>query len=121
MDDKILDSIADMICGDRKQYPVYRTGSELTDFFKSVGFSGHTHDGSTRKWWTLNVLKRLTENDLKAVLLRLANPLEYTGDQGKTEMAINELNKIISIVGLRVVLNGVDPSIIKIDPQFPPK
>ena len=61
MDGQTLESLADMICGDGEEYPVYRTGSELTRFFRRVGFSNLVHDGSTRKWWTLSVLEQLSD------------------------------------------------------------
>ena len=94
MDGQTLDSIADMICGDSQDYPVYRTGSELTCFFQRVGFSNFQHDGSTRKWWTLDVLKQLTGNNLKAVVLRLADPREYRGNQKQVNQSINKPNEI---------------------------
>ena len=65
MDSQTIDSLADMICGDGGDYPLYRTGSGLTRFFHRVGFSNLTHDGSTRKWWTLDVLVGLTEKKLR--------------------------------------------------------
>jgi len=69
MDSQTLESIVEMICGDGQEYPVYRSGSELTRFFRRVGFSNFIHDGSTRKWWTPSVLEQLTDNNLKAVIL----------------------------------------------------
>lgn len=118
MDGQTLDYFADMICGDSDDYPVRRTGSELTRFFERVGFSNYIHDGSTRKWWTLEVLKQLTENNLKAVILRLANPKEYGGDPRQVEQALVKLNQILMIEGLKVELDGVDPVFKKITPQL---
>ena len=99
MDARTLEAIAELICGDGSDYPVYRTGSELTRFFQRVGFSNFRHDGSTRKWWTLNVLEQLTENNLKAVVLRLADPREYRGNQKQVDQAIKKLNEILMIEG----------------------
>jgi len=107
-----------MICGDGEEYPQYRTGSELTRFFQRVGFSNFRHDGSTRKWWTLDVLKQLTDNNLKAVILRLADPREYRGDQQKVGRAITRLNEILTLEGLKVELVGVRPKLKEITPQF---
>lgn len=119
MDSQTLDSIADFICGDNStDYPIYRTGSELTRFFQRVGFSNFVHDGSTRKWWTLDVLKSLSDNNLKAVILRLANPSEYRGDREQIGQAITKLNEILMIEGLKVELEGVTPQFKKITPQF---
>jgi hypothetical protein len=118
MDGQTLDSLADMICGDGAEYPVYRSGSELTRFFQRVGFSNFTHDGSTRKWWTLGVLNQLTENNLKAVICRLADPKEYRGDQQQIGQAITKLNEILMLEGLKVELDGVRPKLKEIAPQF---
>lgn len=118
MDGQTLDSLAIMICGDGQDYPEYRSGSELTRFFQRVGFSNLQHDGSTRKWWTLNVLTQLTENNLKAVILRLADPREYRGNQQKVEQAIKKLNEILMVEGLSVELEGVRPKLKEITPQF---
>jgi len=118
MDDKTLELIAAFICGDSQECPVYRSGSELTRFFQRVGFSNFVHDGSTRKWWTLWVLKQLSENNLKAVILRLANPKEYGGNQEKIRQAIKKLNEILMIEGLRIELDGVSHKLKQITPQF---
>lgn len=118
MDGQTLDSIADMICGDGPNYPVYRTGSELTRFFQRVGFSNFRHDGSTRKWWTFDVLNRLTENNQKAVILRLSDPREYRGNQQQVAQAITILNEILMVEGLKVELEGVKPKLKEITPQF---
>jgi hypothetical protein len=107
-----------MICGDTEDYPTYRTGSELTRFFQRVGFSNFIHDGSTRKWWTLDVLRHLTENNLKAIILRLADPREYRGNQQQVSQAITKLNEILMIEGLKIELDGVRPTIKMITPQF---
>jgi hypothetical protein len=120
MDGQTLEFLAEMICGDGEDYPLYRTGSELSKFFHRVGFSNFHHDGSTRKWWTLNVLEQLTENNLRAVILRLANPREYGGNAGQVSRALKKLNEILMIEGLRVQLNGVNPEIKEITPQFFP-
>ena len=118
MDGQTLDSLADMICGDGEYYPVYRTGSDLTRFFQRVGFSNFRHDGSTRKWWTLDVLNQLSEKNLKAVTLRLADPREYRGNQQQVAQAIARLNELLMVEGLRIELDGVTPKLKEITPQF---
>lgn len=118
MDSQTLESLAEMICGDGQDYPVYRTGSELTRFFRRVGFSNVTHDGSTRKWWTLSILEHLSENNLKAVILRLADPREYRGNSSHVQQAIKKLNEILMIEGLKVELDGVKPTLKGITPQI---
>ena len=116
VDEKTLELLAEMICGDAG--PVYRTGSELTRFFNRVGFSNFKHDGSTRKWWTLSVLSQLTDNNLKAVICRLANPREYNGDPKKTSEAIAKLNTILALEGLAVELDGVTPCLKEVTPHL---
>ncbi len=118
MDGQTLDALADMICGGGQGYPVCRTGSELTRFFQRVGFSNFKHDGSTRKWWTIDVLKQLTDNNLKAVVLRLADPREYKGNQQQIGQAITKLNEILMVEGLKVELEGIIPKLKEIIPQF---
>ena len=56
-DPAVLDSLlADFICGDDDQrFPTYRSSSNLTRFFQALGIDA-VHDGSTRKWWVLEVV-----------------------------------------------------------------
>jgi len=116
MDSQTLESLAEIICGDGG--PIYRTGSELTRFFHRVGFSNFSHDGSTRKWWTLSVLEQLTDNNLKAVICRLADPREYRGNSDQIRSAIKTLNDILMIEGIEVEIDGIKPILKNITPQF---
>jgi hypothetical protein len=118
MDAQTLEALAEMICGDGPDCPVYRTGSELTRFFQRVGFSNFCHDGSTRKWWTLDVLNQLTDRNLKDVILRLADPREYRSNQQQVNQAVKQLNEILMIEGLRVELESVKPRLNSIAPEF---
>jgi hypothetical protein len=118
MDSQTLDSLAEMICGDGDNYPVYRTGSDLTRFFHRVGLTSYHHDGSTRKWWTLNVLENLNKKDLESVIKRLADPREYRGNLKDISGAIRKVNEILMIEGLQVELDGVIPQLKSITPKF---
>lgn len=118
MDTKTLESLAEFICGDGVNAPQYRTGAELTRFFRRVGFSNVEHDGSARKTWTLGALQNLTDRNLRAVILRLANPVEYKGDQAIVRKAIDGLNRILMPEGLKVELEGATPTIKEISPQL---
>jgi len=119
MDGQTIELLAEMICGDdQEKFPVYRSGSELTRFFQRVGFANLAHDGSTRKWWILEALKSLSENNLKAVILRLANPKEYKADRTKTAKAITCLNDILSLEGYKVEFSGITPQLKECDPDF---
>jgi hypothetical protein len=63
MDPNTIKQIADMICGDdREKYPVYRSSSYLTAFFENINLS-YKHDGSTRKGWVLEMLKKLNDEE----------------------------------------------------------
>jgi hypothetical protein len=91
---------------------------QLTQFFHRVGFANFNHDGSTRKWWTLGVLQQLSENNLKAVLLRLASPHEYGADRDATTQAVSRLNEILALEGLQIVFDGVKPKFAESTAQF---
>lgn len=119
MDGQTIELLAEMICGDdQERFPTYRSGTELTRFFQRIGFSNITHDGSTRKWWTLDVLTHLSKNNLKAVILRLSDPKEYRGDKLNFSKALNALNDILALEGLKVVLKGITPQLIECLPDF---
>ncbi|MEW6419683.1 MAG: hypothetical protein AB1480_16465 [Nitrospirota bacterium] len=118
MDASTLEKIADFICGDNtEKFPIYRTGSELTRFFQRAGVNV-AHDGSTRKWWTLNTLQNLKGPDLQNVILRLASPKEYGGETNKIKLAIKTLNDILRMEGLQVSVEGVTPKFNRITPHF---
>lgn len=109
MDNKTLEILAEFICGDKLEIaPQYRTGSELTRFFSNAGLHKHKHDGTTRKWWTLEVLKSLNHYELLLVIQRLASPREYGGDQKKVKLALESLNSILSTEGFKVAIEKGD-------------
>jgi hypothetical protein len=109
LDPATLDTLADFICGDQgDKYPMYRSSTYLTQFFQSVGVDV-VHDGSTRKWWVLEVLKALTPSQLEAVVLRLTDLREYKADQAKLRFALQSMNRILSMDGLSVGFSGSRP------------
>lgn len=125
LDNKTLDNIADIICGDnlKSKYceeddnncPFYRKGTELSKFFQNAGFN-EIHDGSTRKAWTLERLEELNADpfQIEKILLRLANPLEYNG-KNTTEIVIKELNDTIFAEGYEIKLDGSKPYIYNLN------
>jgi len=122
LDEYTLEGIAELICGDdREGTPVYRSGSELTRFFRRTGLHQLQYDGSTRKWWTLDSLRRCRPKGLEAVILRLSSPKEYGGDTGQTKKAIEFLNKRLLVEGYQVTLSGVVPRIERVQPELPPE
>jgi hypothetical protein len=119
MDDQSLEAIAELICGDNAATaPLYRSSSMLTRFFASAGLSRFQHDGSTRKWWTLDALKSCSPDELRAVIRRLASPREYRGDAKATKLALETLNRILQLEGLKVELRNAQPTMIPVPIDF---
>jgi len=108
LDPATLDSLADFICGDGDRFPVYRSSSYLTRFFQNVGINA-THDGSTRKWWVLEVLKQLHPSDLEKVILRLVDMREYKGVRDDLKLAARSMNDILAMDNLAIGFNGSQP------------
>lgn len=118
MDHTTKERIAEMICGDdTSRHPVYRSSTYLTKFFQDIGIN-EVHDGSTRKWWTLGVIERLNGPLLQKVVLRLASPKLYGGNRDHIRMALNTLNEILSVEGLKIKLNGIQPELVREAPNF---
>jgi len=93
--DDILVKIAEYICSDTNYPFPYRTGRELSLFFGSVGLP-YSHDGSTRKWWTLEVLKKintyseggLPSRELTRVIEYLVSPHNSDSQEQQSEQII---------------------------------
>ena len=119
VDEQALEALAEFICGDDEYTaPVYRSGSMLTRFFQAAGLPRFVHDGSTRKWWTLNALQQCTPDELRKVILRLASPREYRSDAPSTKKAINTLNHIFQLEGLRIDFKNGQPLIVPVPIDF---
>jgi hypothetical protein len=63
----------------------------------------------------------LTESNLKAVVLRLADPREYRGNEQQVSQAVRKLNEILMVEGLNIELEGITPRLREITPQFVPQ
>ena len=118
MDESTLNKIAELICGNGDQYPVYRSSSHLTAFFGRAGLNRFVHDGSTRQWWVLECLKNCSREELAQVLKRLASPREYGGNKEQTTSAIQLLNEAVYVEGFRIKLRGIDPYFERIEVNF---
>ena len=118
MDESTLDKIAEIICGNGPQYPVYRSSSQLTAFFSRAGLPRFTHDGSTRQRWVLECLKACTREELANVLKRLASPREYAGDKEKIAQALRAINEATYVEGFRVKIEGIEPKFEKISVNY---
>lgn len=118
MDVTTKEKLAEFICGDDgEKCPVYRSSSYLTRFFQDIGLN-YTHDGSTRKWWVLDVLNSLKGPDLQKVILRLASPKLYGGNISHTRLAIKTLNEILAVESLKININGLEPNLTRETPNF---
>ncbi len=113
LDYKTLEAIAELICGEGDYY---RKGWELPIFFRNAGLECPDRDGTTRKWWTLERLEEYNKNpdEIKKVILRLANPKEYSGNFQTTKEVIERLNQILKPEGLKVELKGYTPELKEI-------
>lgn len=119
MDLQTLEALAEIICGDdESRFPVYRKGTDLSRFFQACGISRLQHDGSTRKWWTLEALKVCSGNELTTIILRLASPKEYRGDKDQILKAVNYLNKILNMEGYKVIFEGPNPKLVSATISF---
>lgn len=115
-DPAILDSLADFICGDASErFPVYRSSSYLTRFFQSIGINA-VHEGSTRKWCVLEVLKQLDPQKVEKVILRLVDLREYKGDKQQLGLAVRSMNDILAMDNLGVGFKGTTPELRRAEP-----
>ena len=106
-----LEALAEFICGDDEtRFPVYRSSSYLTRFFRGIVINA-THDGSTRKWWVLGVLEQLEPADVERVILRLVDLREYRGDEKKLGLAVRSMNGILAMENLAVGFAGSTPEL----------
>lgn len=116
LDLSTLESVADFICGDdTTRFPLYRSSSYLTRFFKNIGINA-VHDGSTRKWWVLDILKQLQPSEMEKVILRLTDLKEYHGKKDMLKLAVQSMNEILLVENIAVSFSGVQPILKKADP-----
>jgi hypothetical protein len=102
LDSATLDSLADFICGDDgERFPTYRSSSYLTRFFSDINIDA-VHDGSTRKWWVLDILKQLPPAELERAILRLVDPRIYRGKKDPLGMAVRSMNEILAMDNLGI-------------------
>ncbi len=102
LDSATLDSLADFICGDDTgRFPTYRSSSYLNRFFSDININA-THDGSTRKWWVLSILKQLTPVELERAILRLVDPRIYGGKKEPLGIAVRSMSEILAMDNLGI-------------------
>lgn len=118
MDESTLNKIAEIICGNGPQYPVYRSSSNLTAFFSRAGLPHFVHDGSTRQWWVLGCLKKCSREELAAVIKRIASPREYGGNKEQIAQALKAINEATYVEGFKVKIDGVEPKFEKVSIKY---
>lgn len=118
LDPHTLEGIAEVICGDDTDW--YRKGYQLSEFFKRANVQHPEHDGSTRKWWTLQQLTEINQDpdEIAKVLLRLADPREYRGKSTLVTAVVREVNELLSIEGIEVRLDGITPTLVELTPTM---
>jgi hypothetical protein len=110
--------IAEFVCGDNKEkHPVYRSSTNLTRFFQEIGINV-IHDGSSRNPWAYAIINELNGIDLQKVIMRLASPKLYGGDRDQIKLALSSMNELLAVEGLKVTLNGIEPQLIKEEPNY---
>lgn len=119
LDDNTLAALADLICGD--DGPYYRQGLKLPLLFRAAGLDCPDHDGSTRKYWVLDRLEVFNRepNNIAKVVMRIADPREYTDKHEVVAEAITRLNRILATHGIVVEIEGISPVLHEIEPYVP--
>src|ERR1039457_5903516 len=105
----LLLNLAVIICGDKdqkigKNFP-YRSSSRLTSFF-SICELHHVHDGTTRKYWVLGVLRELNQempslpdlpsDSLVRVITEVLDLDYFDGEDLDRTAALADMNKVLS-------------------------
>lgn len=114
-DDEILMGIAELICGDEGDGPLYRKGYQLPEFFQRAALPCIAWDkDATRRFWARDRLQEYQRaaGAMEKILLRLANPREYRGDAQQTTEATKKLNDLIRVEGHKIVHVGGTPKLV---------
>jgi hypothetical protein len=119
--DRVLEALAEMVVGDNPLFP-YRSSFYITRFFERCGLP-YTHDGSTRRVWTMQVLEELNLGPSRSPdlpsdsLLRIIDEMfdPYDFDHAKKEImpALAGLGKLLSRHGLTPCLDGSGHCVIR--------
>ena len=113
---RTLSNLAEMICGSvgggtgyQWENFCYRSSTYLTEFFTNCDLD-YVHDGSTRKWWVLEVLEELNSKPassphlppdvLVRVIQELLDPVKFVQESLDREKAIEDLNTVLGREGL---------------------
>ena len=104
LDDKTLQEIARLICGD--DGPCYRRGFELAHFLTDAGWDGiGEYNGEPRRGWILRRLRDHRDDPaaIENVLLRLCDSREYIGEPASRVTEVTQqLNALLIHEGYRI-------------------
>lgn len=116
---KSLGKLADMICGDKTgkyqqaNFP-YRSSFFLTRFFQDINLP-YTHDGTTRKYWVEEVLKKeaataatnpaLPPDSIIIIVQALLDARTFEEEKLDAAKALEDINAVLKWDGLRVFID----------------
>lgn len=121
LSNRTLTALAEMICGGTggghgynwDHFP-YRSSSYLTEFFSNCDLD-YSHDGSTRKWWVLQVLEELNSmsvstphlppNGIIRVIQELMDSLTFLKENLDRDKALENINTVLTRDGLMVSID----------------
>jgi hypothetical protein len=117
--ERTLGDLAAMICGDTevkygKNFP-YRSSSRLTNFFTNCD-QAYVHDGTTRKYWVIDVLRKLNReiasipdlpsDSLVNVITGVMNADYFDRPETNREQALADLNIVLGRQSLVAFLDN---------------
>lgn len=118
LDSKVLEGLASLICGDDDAL-YYRTGAEIQRFFEHAGWKHVGEVDGYRRAWALECLeqRRQDSDALYQVLVRLADPREYVGEDDDVRIrVVRELNQLLCVEGYQVAYQRGRPMLIEQEP-----
>lgn len=100
LDRRTIERIARILCGGTGSadpaYPKYRSGEELKQFFRSLDITGIPDLGSnSRTGWVISVLSEVSNEQLIAVVERLASRMEYDSES-EWHSAVRIINETLA-------------------------
>ncbi|MEV4524475.1 hypothetical protein AB0J77_29985 [Micromonospora tulbaghiae] len=118
LDSKVLDRLADLICGDDST-PYYRTGRQITALFEAAGWRRVGDVDGGRREWVLHTLRRRRDpGGLRRLLLRLADPREYLDDDEARRHLVDDLNGLLAVEGYQIRYTSGRPELVTQTPTM---
>ncbi|WP_181781931.1 hypothetical protein [Pseudonocardia pini] len=110
LEEAVLERLAEIICGDDDSL-LYRSGFELVKFFRAAGWTVADLDGEGRRRWTAaQIVARKDDGPaLAQLVLKLADPRQYFGEERAHGRVVEELNGLLAFEGLVVVDTDTRP------------